>query len=108
MTDSLIEARLREIICEIFGLNAEAVSLEASFREDLFEASSYEDLDHLGEAFVVALDEEYGPLLPDLWEDLAETRTVRDFIECFEARVPIFRIGQRTSISRRKEYFSGV
>ena len=96
MTDSLIEARLREIICEIFGLNAEAVSLEASFREDLFEASSYEDLDHLGEAFVVALDEEYGPLLPDLWEDLAETRTVRDFIECFEARVPIFRIGQRT------------
>ena len=115
MVDSSPEVRIKEIICETFGLSAEEVTLETSFPEDLFEASSYEDLDHLEEAFEVALREEYGPLLEtsvlpiwawssmrslrkeletlDLPEDLPEIRTVRDLVEHF---APILGIGQRT------------
>ena len=66
MADSSPEVRIREIICETFGLGAEEVTLETAFPEDLFEASSYEDLDHLEEAFEAGSSKGVWPPARDL------------------------------------------
>ncbi|TVR63864.1 MAG: acyl carrier protein [Gemmatimonadales bacterium] len=71
MADS-IEARVKEIIVNELGVEAEKVTLEASFVEDLG-ADSLDTVE-----LVMAFEEEFGVDIPD--EDAEQMRTVGEAV----------------------------
>jgi acyl carrier protein len=72
MADS-IEARVKEIIVNELGVEAEKVSTEASFVEDLG-ADSLDTVE-----LVMAFEEEFGLDIPD--EDAEQMRTVGEAVD---------------------------
>jgi acyl carrier protein len=72
-----IQARVKEIVCEQLGVNAEEVTPEASFIEDL----GADSLDIV--ELVMALEEEYEMEISD--EDAEKIKTVQDVITYIEA-----------------------
>ncbi len=71
------EARVREIIVNELGVEAEKVTPEASFVEDLG-ADSLDTVE-----LVMAFEEEFGMEIPD--EDAEQLQTVGDAIKYIEA-----------------------
>jgi acyl carrier protein len=76
MSDS-IEAKVKEIIVNELGVEAEKVTGEASFVEDLG-ADSLDTVE-----LVMAFEEEFGIDIPD--EDAEQMRTVGDAIKYLQA-----------------------
>jgi acyl carrier protein len=72
-----VQARVKEIVCEQLGVNAEEVIPEASFIEDL----GADSLDIV--ELVMALEEEYEMEISD--EDAEKIKTVQDVITYIEA-----------------------
>ena len=72
-----IEAKVREIIVEQLGVDAEEVTREASFVEDLG-ADSLDTVE-----LVMAFEEEFDLEIPD--EDAEKITTVNDAIEYIDA-----------------------
>ena len=70
--------KIKEIVADQLGINAEDIKLESNFKEDL-EADSL-DLFEL----VMSLEEEYGVEIPS--EDLEKIETVKDIIEYLKAK----------------------
>ena len=68
--------KIKEIVADQLGIDAEDIKLESNFKEDL-EADSL-DLFEL----VMSLEEEYGVEIPS--EDLEKIETVNDIIEYCE------------------------
>ena len=68
-----LEDKVKEIIVEQLGVNAEQVSPEASFVEDLG-ADSLDTVE-----LVMAFEEEFGAEIPD--EDAEKLKTVGDVIK---------------------------
>jgi len=68
-----LEDKVKEIIVEQLGVNAEQVTPEASFIEDLG-ADSLDTVE-----LVMAFEEEFGAEIPD--EDAEKLRTVGDVIK---------------------------
>ncbi len=80
-----VERIVRDQIVEIFGIDADAISLDTRLREDL-DADDFAVID-LVEGVVGELGERMvGISIDD--DDLVELRTVRDAIECVLARLP--------------------
>ena len=77
MADS-IEAKVKEIIINELGVEAEKVTAEASFVEDLG-ADSLDTVE-----LVMAFEEEFGLDIPD--EDAEQMRTVGDAIKYLESQ----------------------
>ncbi len=75
MADS-IEARVKEIIVNELGVEAEKVTTEASFVEDLG-ADSLDTVE-----LVMAFEEEFGLDIPD--EDAEQMRTVGEAVKYLE------------------------
>lgn len=73
MADKTLEERVREIIVEQLGVNAEQVTIEARFIEDLG-ADSLDTVE-----LVMAFEEEFGVEVPD--EDAEKLQTVGTVIE---------------------------
>ena len=73
----LVEARVKEIICEQLGVSEEEVTPEASFIEDL----GADSLDIV--ELVMALEVEYNTEISD--EDAEKIRTVRDVVTYIES-----------------------
>ncbi|MCC6355837.1 MAG: acyl carrier protein [Verrucomicrobiae bacterium] len=73
MADKTLEERVREIIVEQLGVNAEQVTTEARFIEDLG-ADSLDTVE-----LVMAFEEEFGVEVPD--EDAEKLQTVGTVIE---------------------------
>ena len=73
------DARVREIIINELGVEAEKVTDEASFVEDLG-ADSLDTVE-----LVMAFEEEFGIDIPD--EDAEQMRTVGDAIKCLNENV---------------------
>jgi acyl carrier protein len=71
-----IEERVRDLIVEQLGVNAEQVTLEASFIDDLG-ADSLDTVE-----LVMAFEEEFGIDIPD--EDAEKMATVTDAIKYLE------------------------
>jgi acyl carrier protein len=76
MADS-IEAKVKEIIINELGVEAEKVTAEASFVEDLG-ADSLDTVE-----LVMAFEEEFGLDIPD--EDAEQMRTVGDAVKYLES-----------------------
>ena len=74
------EARVREIIINELGVEAEKVTDEASFVEDLG-ADSLDTVE-----LVMAFEEEFGIDIPD--EDAEQMRTVGDAIKYLKENTP--------------------
>jgi acyl carrier protein len=72
-----VQARVKEIVCEQLGVNADEVTPEASFIEDL----GADSLDIV--ELVMALEEEYEMEISD--EDAEKIKTVQDVISYIEA-----------------------
>ena len=70
--------KIKEIVADQLGIDAEDIKLESNFKEDL-EADSL-DLFEL----VMSLEEEYGAEIPS--EDLEKIETVNDIIEYLKAK----------------------
>ena len=73
MSEKSIEQRVKEIIVEQLGVNADQVTPEAKFIEDLG-ADSLDTVE-----LVMALEEEFGLDIPD--EDADKMKTVGDALE---------------------------
>ena len=69
--------KIKEIVADQLGIDAEDIKLESNFKEDL-EADSL-DLFEL----VMSLEEEYGVEIPS--EDLEKILTVQDVVDYIEA-----------------------
>ncbi len=78
MSDSSIEAKVKEIIVEQLGVNPEQVTENASFIEDLG-ADSLDTVE-----LVMAFEEEFSVEVPD--EDAEKLQTVGDVIKYIEAK----------------------
>ena len=76
MADKSIEQRVREIIVEQLGVNADQVTPEAKFIEDL----GADSLDIV--ELVMALEEEFGNEIPD--EQAEKLLTVGDVVKYIE------------------------
>ena len=70
--------KIKEIVADQLGIDAEDIKLESNFKEDL-EADSL-DLFEL----VMSLEEEYGVEIPS--EDLEKIENVNDIIEYLKAK----------------------
>ena len=73
-----LEDRVREIIVEQLGVNAEQVTPEASFIDDLG-ADSLDSVE-----LIMAFEEEFGAEIPD--EDVEKLTSVGKVIEYLEAK----------------------
>lgn len=73
MAASIVEGRVKEIVCEQLGVSEEEVTPEASFIEDL----GADSLDIV--ELVMALEEEYEMEISD--EDAEKIKTVKDVID---------------------------
>ena len=78
MSDQSIEARIKKIIVEQLGVNADQVTPEAKFIEDLG-ADSLDTVE-----LVMALEEEFGQEIPD--EAAEKLQSVGDVIKFVEER----------------------
>jgi acyl carrier protein len=78
MSDKSIADRVKNIIVEQLGVNAEEVTPEAKFIEDLG-ADSLDTVE-----LVMAFEEEFGAEIPD--EDAEKLQTVSDVIKYIEER----------------------
>jgi acyl carrier protein len=78
MSDQSIEARIKKIIVEQLGVNADQVTPEAKFIEDLG-ADSLDTVE-----LVMALEEEFGQEIPD--EEAEKLQSVGDVIKFVEER----------------------
>ena len=76
MADKTIEQRVKEIIVEQLGVNADQVTAEAKFIEDL----GADSLDIV--ELVMALEEEFGNEIPD--EQAEKLLTVGDVVKYIE------------------------
>ena len=76
MAEKSIEQRIKEIVVEQLGVNADQVSPEAKFIEDLG-ADSLDTVE-----LVMALEEEFGSEIPD--EEAEKLTTVGDVIRYIE------------------------
>ena len=75
---SKLEERVKEIIVEQLGVNAEQVTSEASFIDDLG-ADSLDTVE-----LIMAFEEEFGAEIPD--EDAEKLQTVGDAIKYVEEK----------------------
>lgn len=78
MAEKSIQDRVKEIIVEQLGVNADQVTPEAKFIEDLG-ADSLDTVE-----LVMAFEEEFGAEIPD--EDAEKLQTVGDVIKYIEDR----------------------
>jgi acyl carrier protein len=78
MSEQSIEARIKKIIVEQLGVNADQVTPEAKFIEDLG-ADSLDTVE-----LVMALEEEFGQEIPD--EEAEKLQSVGDVIKFIEER----------------------
>jgi len=78
MADKSVQDRVKEIIVEQLGVNAEQVTAEAKFIEDLG-ADSLDTVE-----LVMAFEEEFGAEIPD--EDAEKLQTVGDVVKYIEER----------------------
>ena len=78
MSEQTIEARIKKIIVEQLGVNADQVTPEAKFIEDLG-ADSLDTVE-----LVMALEEEFGQEIPD--EEAEKLQSVGDVIKFVEER----------------------
>jgi acyl carrier protein len=78
MSDKSIADRVKDIIVEQLGVNAEEVTSEAKFIEDLG-ADSLDTVE-----LVMAFEEEFGAEIPD--EDAEKLQTVGDVVKYIEER----------------------
>jgi acyl carrier protein len=78
MSDKSIADRVKDIIVEQLGVNADEVTPEAKFIEDLG-ADSLDTVE-----LVMAFEEEFGAEIPD--EDAEKLQTVSDVIKYIEER----------------------
>jgi acyl carrier protein len=78
MAEKTIEEKVRDIIVEQLGVDAERVIPEASFMEDL----SADSLDTV--ELVMAFEEEFSVEVPD--EDAEKLKTVKDVIDYIEEK----------------------
>ena len=76
MSDKSIEARVKDIIVDQLGVNADQVTPEAKFVEDLG-ADSLDTVE-----LVMALEEEFGQEIPD--EEAEKLQSVGDVIKYIE------------------------
>ncbi len=76
MAEKSVEQRVREIICEQMDVNADQVTLDAKFIEDL----GADSLDVV--ELVMALEEEFGHEIPD--EEAEKLLSVGDVIKYIE------------------------
>ena len=76
MSDKSIEARVKDIIVDQLGVNADQVTPEAKFIEDLG-ADSLDTVE-----LVMALEEEFGNEIPD--EEAEKLQSVGDVIKYIE------------------------
>ena len=79
MTRDEIAAKVKNIIVEQLGVNAEEVKDEASFIDDLG-ADSLDTVE-----LVMALEEEFGAEIPD--EDAEKLRTVGESVNYIEQKI---------------------
>jgi acyl carrier protein len=73
-----LEEKVKEIIVEQLGVNAEQVTPEAKFREDL----GADSLDQV--EMVMAFEEAFGAEIPD--EDAEKLKTVGDAIQYLKSK----------------------
>ncbi len=73
-----VDERVRSLIVEQLGVDADEVTPEASFQEDLG-ADSLDTVE-----LIMAFEEEFGVEIPD--EDAEKIRKVRDAVEYIEKR----------------------
>lgn len=78
MAEKTVQDRVKEIIVEQLGVNADQVTPEAKFIEDLG-ADSLDTVE-----LVMAFEEEFGAEIPD--EDAEKLQTVGDVIKYIEER----------------------
>ena len=78
MAEKTIEQRVKDIIVEQLGVNADQVTPEAKFIEDLG-ADSLDTVE-----LVMALEEEFGVEIPD--EDAEKIATVQNAIDYIKAK----------------------
>jgi acyl carrier protein len=78
MAEKSVQDRVKEIIVEQLGVNAEQVTPEAKFIEDLG-ADSLDTVE-----LVMAFEEEFGAEIPD--EDAEKLQTVGDVVKYIEER----------------------
>ena len=78
MAEKSVQDRVKEIIVEQLGVNADQVTPEAKFIEDLG-ADSLDTVE-----LVMAFEEEFGAEIPD--EDAEKLQTVGDVIKYVEER----------------------
>jgi acyl carrier protein len=78
MAEKSVQDRVKEIIVEQLGVNADQVTPEAKFIEDLG-ADSLDTVE-----LVMAFEEEFGAEIPD--EDAEKLQTVGDVIKYIEDR----------------------
>lgn len=78
MAEKSVQDRVKEIIVEQLGVNADQVTSEAKFIEDLG-ADSLDTVE-----LVMAFEEEFGAEIPD--EDAEKLQTVGDVIKYIEER----------------------
>jgi acyl carrier protein len=78
MAEKSVQDRVKEIIVEQLGVNADQVTPEAKFIEDLG-ADSLDTVE-----LVMAFEEEFGAEIPD--EDAEKLQTVGDVIKYIEER----------------------
>ncbi len=76
MSEKSLEERVKEIIVEQLGVNAEQVTMEAKFIEDLG-ADSLDTVE-----LVMALEEAFGVNVPD--EDAEKLQSVGDVVRYIE------------------------
>lgn len=76
MADKSIEQKVKDIVVEQLGVNADQVSADAKFIEDLG-ADSLDTVE-----LVMALEEEFGQEIPD--EDAEKLQTVGDVVKYIE------------------------
>ncbi len=78
MSDKSVQDRVKDIIVEQLGVNADQVTTEAKFIEDLG-ADSLDTVE-----LVMAFEEEFGAEIPD--EDAEKLQTVGDVVKYIEER----------------------
>lgn len=78
MADKSVQDRVKDIIVEQLGVNADQVTAEAKFIEDLG-ADSLDTVE-----LVMAFEEEFGAEIPD--EDAEKLQTVGDVVKYIEER----------------------